>query len=72
MNLKYLEWSFRAYNKTAKNGDLCEELRSENDFEAVFATFCCYGHGAKAPEAVQKITLDQKEYCKCSSCVTIC
>ena len=36
MNLKYLEWSFRAYNKTAKNGDLCEELRSENDFEAVF------------------------------------
>ena len=72
MNLKYLEWPFRAYIKTAKNGDFCEELRSENDFEAVFATFCCYGHGAKAPEAVQKITLDQKEYCKCSSCVTIC
>ena len=60
---------YRAYIKTAKNGDFCEELLSENDFEAVLATFCCYDHGAKASEAVQKITTDQKEYCKCSSCV---
>ena len=28
--------------KTAKNGDFCEELDSENDFEVVLATFCCY------------------------------
>ena len=40
---------------------------SENDFEAVLATFCCYGHGAKASEAAQKIATDQKEYRKCSS-----
>ena len=28
-------------NKTAKNGSFCEELLSENDFEAVLANFCC-------------------------------
>ena len=55
-----------------KNGDFCEELLSENDFEAVLATFCCFDHGAKASEAVQKFATDQKEYCKCPSCVIIC
>ena len=72
LNLKYLGWPYRAYIKTAKNGDFCEELLSENDFEAVLVTFCCYDHGAKASEAVQKIATDQKEYRKCSSCVIIC
>ena len=61
-----------AYIKTAKNGDFCEELLSENHFETVLATFCCYEHGAKAYEALQKITTEQKQYCKCSSCVIIC
>ena len=42
------------------------------DFETVLATFCCYDHGAKASDAVQKIARDQKEYRKCSSCVIIC
>ena len=55
-----------------KNGQFCEELRRENDFESVLASFCCYDYGAKASEAVQKIATDQKEYRKCSSCVTIC
>ena len=72
LNLKYLGWLYRAYIKTAKNGGFCEELLSENDFEAVLATFCCYDHGAKASEAVQKIPIDEKEYLKCSSCVIIC
>ena len=44
----------------------------ENDLEAVLATFCCYDHGAKASEEVQKIATDQKEYHKCSLCVIIC
>ena len=70
-NLKYLGCPYREYIKTAKNG-FCEELLSENDFEAVLATFCCYDYGAKASEAVQKIATDQKEYRKCSSCVIIC
>ena len=58
--------------KTAKNGDFCDELLSENDFEAVLASFCCYDYGAKASVAVQKIDTDQKEYLKCSLWVIIC
>ena len=42
---------------------------SENDFEALLATFCCYDHCAEASEAVQKIATDQKEYRKRSLCV---
>ena len=60
-------WPHRAYIKTAKNGDFCEEWLRENDFEVVLATFCCYGHGAKDSVAVQKMATDQKEYCKSSS-----
>ena len=66
-NSKYLGWPYRACIKTAKNGDFCEELLSENDFEA-----CCYDHGAKDSEAVQKIATDQKEYRKSSLWVIIC
>ena len=70
--LKYLGWSYRTYIKTAKNGNFWEELHNENNFEAVLATFCCYEHGAKASEVVQKIATDRKEYRKCLSCVIIC
>ena len=59
-------------SKQQKNGDFWEELLSENDFEAVLITFCCYDHDAKGSEAVQKIATDQKEHRKCSSCVKIC
>ena len=52
--------------------DFCEELLSENDLEAVLATFFCYDHDVKASETVQKIAADQREYRKCSSCVMIC
>ena len=54
--------------------DVCPDknsMRSENDFEAVLATFCCYNYGANASEAVQKITTGQKDYRKCSSCVIV-
>ena len=60
------------HRKTAENGKFCEEMLSENDFEAVLATFCCYDHGANSSEAVPKIATDQKECRKCSSCVMIC
>ena len=50
----------------------CEEMISENKFQAVLATLCCYYYGANASEAVQKIATDQKEYRKCSLCVIIC
>ena len=62
LNLKYLGWLFSEYIKTAKNGGFCEELLSENDFEAVLATFSCYDYGANASEAVWKIAVDQKDY----------
>ena len=38
LNLKYLGWPYREYIKRAKNSGFCEELPSENDFEAVLAT----------------------------------
>ena len=72
LNLKYSGWSYRAYIKTAKNGGFCEELLTINDFEAVLATFCWYGYGTNASEAVQKIAIDKKDYRKCSSCVLVC
>ena len=37
----------------------CEELLSENDFEAVLINFCCYEYSANASEAVQKQRLAQ-------------
>ena len=33
---------YKKYIKTAKNSGFCEELLSENDFEAVLVNFCCY------------------------------
>ena len=59
-------------SKQQQNGNFCQELLSKNEFEAILATFCCYEHSAKASEAVQKVTTDQKEYRKCSLCVIIC
>ena len=56
LELKYLEWLYREYIKTAKNGSFCEELLGESDFKAFLANFCCYGYGANASEAVQKIS----------------
>ena len=65
-------WPYREYLKTAKkNGAFCEELLSENYFEAVLASFCCYDYSANTSEAVQKIATDQKVYHKCSLCVIV-
>ena len=35
-----------------------ENFLSENDFEAVLATFCCYGYGANPSEADERIVTD--------------
>ena len=59
-------------DQNSENRLLCEELLSENYFEAVLATFCCYDYGTNASEAVQKVSTDQKDYRKCSSCVIVC
>ena len=47
-------------------------MLSKNDFEVDLITFCRYNHGAKAPEEIQKIATDQKEYRKCFLYVRIC
>ena len=52
----------RIHLKIVKNGSFCEELLSENDFEAVLANFCCYDYGANASEAVQKISTRTLEW----------
>ena len=54
------------------NGGFCEELLSENDFDVLLATFCCYEHGANASETVQRIVTNQKEYSKYSLYIIIC
>ena len=47
-------------------------MLSENNFEAVLATFYCYDYGGNASEALQKIATHQNDYHKCSSCVIVC
>ena len=44
---------------------------SEDDFEAVLATLCCYDYGGNPSEAVERIATDQKDYYKCSLCVIV-
>ena len=39
----------------------CEELLSENGFEAVLVNFCCYDYGANTSEEVQKISTRKLE-----------
>ena len=42
MQLFKFSQPYRKYINTGKNGGFCEELLSENDFEAVLVNFCCY------------------------------
>ena len=73
--VNFLWWPYREYIKTGKNGCFhCfnEEFFSENDFEAVLATFYCYDYGTNASEAVEKIATNQKIYNKCSLYVIVC
>ena len=49
-----------------------EKFFSENDFEAVLPTFCCYDYSANASKAIEKITIDQKDYRRCPLCVIVC
>ena len=70
LGLEMSGMAIQRIHQTAKNSGFCEELLSENNFEAVLATFCCYDYGDNASEAVQKIATDQKDYRKCS-CVIV-
>ena len=48
----------QSIHQNRENGDFWEGLVSENNFEAVLASFCCYDYGAKDSEVVQKIATD--------------
>ena len=49
-----LIFPYRKYIKTAKNDGFCEELLSENDFEAVLVNFYCYKYDANVSESVEQ------------------
>ena len=59
----YLNFSIqKVHQNSKKNGGFCEELLSENDFEAVLINFCSYEHiivSSNASVAVQKRRLAQ-------------
>ena len=42
MACSYLNFPIQKIHQNSKNGGFCEELLSENDFEAVLVNFCCY------------------------------
>ena len=42
MASSYLKFSIQKIHQNSKNGGFCEELLSENNFEAVLGNFCCY------------------------------
>ena len=48
-----------------------EKFLSENNFEAVLATFCCYEYGVNVSETVANIVTGQKGYHKWSLCVIV-
>ena len=56
MAWSYFNFSIKKILRNSKNGGFCEELLSENDFEAVLVNFCCYEYGANAFDAVRKIS----------------
>ena len=56
MNWEQLGWLYKEYIKPAQNSSFCEELLSENDFEAALANSCCYEYEANTSEAFQKIS----------------
>ena len=44
-------------HQNSKEGGFCEEVLGENDFEAVLATFRCYGYGADTCETLLESSL---------------
>ena len=57
--------------QTAKNGGFCEELLSEDDFEAVLVNLRHHDYDANASEAVQKISTRTLELCQLTKTANI-
>ena len=56
LELEIFGVAVKTIHQKVKNGCFCEELLSENDFEAVLVNFCRYNYSANTSEAVQKIS----------------
>ena len=52
--------------QSSKKRLLPVRILSEDKFDTVLATFCCYDYGANSSETVEKITTDEKDYQKSS------
>ena len=48
-------------HEISKKWWLCEELLSENNFEAVLATFWCFDYCVNPSETAQKMAADEKD-----------
>ena len=72
LNLEYLGWLYKSIHQNSKKWQLLWGIAQWKWLWGCLATFCCYDHDAKASQAVQKISTDQKEYHKCSLYVMIC
>ena len=49
-----------------------EDFFYRDDFGAALEIFHSYYNGVNVSEAVEKIATDEKDYQKCSLCVTVC
>ena len=56
MACSYSNFPKQKIHQNSKNVGFCQELLSENDFQAVLVNFRCYEYGANNSEAVQKIS----------------
>ena len=59
LEIEIIEVAVQRIHQSSKRWcGFCNELLSENDFEAVLVFFCCYVYGANASQVVQKIAID--------------
>ena len=58
--------------KIAKMATWSEDFLCGDNSDAVLAIFRSHRYDANASEAVEKSTVDEKDYHKCSLCVTVC
>ena len=60
------------YIKIVKMAAFSEDFLCGDDFDAVLEIFRSYRYSANASEADDKVAIDEKNYHKCSLCVTVC
>ena len=72
LNLKFLRLLYRECITIAKIAAYHKQFPCVDDFDAVLAVFCSYCYDGNASEAVEMISVNEKDYLKCLLCVTVC